>query len=164
VMGPQPDNQSIEKAVNDLGKGKQSIALVKLMTVDPSKAAGLLVSELSLVPETKLTADQQRGAVEHVLWAIRALRFLTGGKDFCASTVHRFAATQEEQNRRYWLRFRRHNCLSFFAAWPSRGSVYIAPRDVQEKIIVQWKKWYRTNGSTYRYNPLVDPRPEDWLL
>ena len=162
-MSALAQDPSLRKAVDDLGRGEQNIALVKSLAADPSKAAGLLVSQLHTVPEEKLLNGERRPDVEHVLWTIRALRFLTGGKDFCAPTVHKFAKTEEEQDREYWLRFHKHSCLTFFAIWPSRGNEYVAPVDVQKKIIAQWKEWYRINGSKYRYQPLVDPKPEDWL-
>jgi hypothetical protein len=157
------DKQSIAKAVDDLGKAENNVALVKLMAADPSKAVGLLVSQLRTVPGVKLTNGQHQEEIDHIFWTTRALKFLTGGKDFCVPTAHKFAKTEEEQDREYWLRFHNHNCLRFFSLWPSRGTVYIAPRDVQEKIIAQWKEWYRVNGKSYHYKPLVDPRPEDWL-
>ena len=162
-MGALADDQSLQKAADDLGRSEQSIPLVKSLAADPSKAAGLLVSQLRTVQAEKLLNGQRRPDVEHVLWTIRALRFLTGGKDFCAPTVHKFAKTEEERDREYWLRFHKHSCLTFFAIWPSRGTEYVAPVDVQKKIIAQWKEWYRINGSKYRYKPLIDPKPEDWL-
>jgi hypothetical protein len=157
------DAQSVEKAVSELGRDGANVDRVKLMKTDPRKAVGLLVSQLSTVSREKLVAGEKDADAEHILWSIRALRYLTGGKDFCAATNYDFGSTEEEKNRRYWLTFRHGSCLRFFALWPSRDAVYIAPRDTQEKIIAEWKSWYERNGSSYHYKPLSDPKPEQWL-
>ena len=94
---------------------------------------------------------------------IRALRYLTGGMDFCAQSQHRFGNSEEEKNRKYWLTFAHKECLTFFALWPSRGRLYLAPLDAQKNIINQWQHWYATSGAEFKYKPLQDPPPEKWL-
>jgi len=37
--------------------------------------------------------------------------------------------------------------VAFFQTWMSRDSVFIAPRDAQEKIIARWRQWYQESGS-----------------
>jgi hypothetical protein len=155
--------ETFKNAARHLGRGGDDFARVQLLAKNPASATGLLISELRVIHDTRIPADKQIGDAEHVLWAIRALRFITGGKDICAPTQYHFGKSEQEQNRRYWLTFRSQQCLEFFAMWPSRSIDYVAPADVQEQIISRWGKWYETEGGTYRYRPLVNPKPEDWL-
>jgi len=80
---------------------------------------------------------------------------LTDGKDFKAETNYVFK--KDEEHREYWLTREDKDQLPFFAVWMSRDKAYIAPKDVQEKIIEKWKKWYATEGTTYKYGPFSDP-------
>jgi hypothetical protein len=134
------------------------------MAKQPKKATGLLIAELHVVPDKKVLPndEEQKRDTEHVLWAIRALRFVTGGKDFCAKSSETFGKSDEEKDRRYWLRFRHGDCLTFFELWPSHGVDYVAPADAQRAIIEQWKNRYRTAGTTYQFRPLDNPAPEQW--
>jgi len=154
--------QGIEAAAKTLGQGGDPFARIQLLAKEPAKSAGLLISELRVVDRAMTRPEKERSDTEHVLWSVRALRFITGGKDFCSSTKYQFGKSELEQNRKYFLTLKNHDCLPFFALWPSRGIDYIAPPDVQTKIISRWKSWYETEGRTYRYRPLVNPRPEDW--
>lgn len=160
LVAMNPDAASL---VSNLGRGESDIENIQALSRTPASSIKLLIDELHVVPDHRLLAGQNPFAVKHVLWCIIALRFITGGKDFCAPTRHIFGKSELEQNRKYWLEFRKGSCLSFFHAWPSRGSIYIAPPDTQQKIIQQWKKWFRKKGRTASFTPLQNPEPQDWL-
>ena len=158
---PPSDVASILKA---LGEGTSEIVQIQALAKSPDESIPLLINELHVVPSRSLLNGQHPFKVEHVLWCVRALRFMTGGRDFCAPTSHVFGSSEVEQNRKYWLEFRyRASCLTFFAIWPSRISTYIAPVDAQRRIIQQWREWYRNEGRKTSYTPFKDPKPEDWL-
>lgn len=152
----------VEDIVKELGRSENSIDKVKELSQHSEQAIPLLIEELRPLKEARILSEENKPEAEHVLWCIRALRFLTGGVDFCATTTHRFAENDIEKNRKYWLQFRHGKCLTFFALWPSRVSTYIAPLDVQEKIIGKWKAWYKGEAKP-PYKPLKDPKPEEWL-
>jgi hypothetical protein len=154
---------TLEDRIKRLGTDEDNIKRVQSLSSESAKAVELLIAELHAVNAVRVTANEQNPDTEHVLWVIRALRFLTGGKDFCAATTHKFGTTEIEKNRKYWLTFKGRQCLAFFATWPSRGSNYIAPHDSQLKIIGQWKQWYKSEGRSFNYKPLVNPEPKDWL-
>jgi hypothetical protein len=143
--------------------GNDDIVDVKELAKNPRVGAGLLIADLHTIPDSEKAAKQDSTSMEHVLWIIRALRYVTGGMDFCATSEHRFGSSEEERNRKYWLTLDHKECLAFFAIWPSRDRTYIAPVDAQKKIIVQWKEWYATSSTTFEYKPLQDPAPEKWI-
>jgi hypothetical protein len=95
------------------------------------------------------------------------LRYITGGLDFKAVSRYKFKAS-EEYRRRHLLTVDDAGIpinpnLKFFGYWMSRGTYYIAPQDAQMKIIQKWKDWYSKITSNYKFKPLRNPRPEDWL-
>lgn len=156
--------QSLANDVKQLGMGGDDMPRIKRMAKDPKRATELLIAELRVVPDKKVlpSEEKQKRDTGHVLWAIRALRFVTGGKDFCATSSEPFGKSDGEKDRRYWLRFSHGDCLTFFAMWPSHGVDYIAPADAQGAIIEQWKNWYRVAGRTHKFRPLQNPPPEQW--
>jgi hypothetical protein len=143
--------------------GNDDVADIKELAMDPRSSAGLLIVGLHTVPDSKKTDNADRPSVEHVLWLIRGLRYVTGGIDFCASSKHVFGNSEEEKNRKYWLTFHHKECLTFWGYWMSRDRTYIAPADAQENIISQWHHWYATYGAEFAYKPLENPPPEKWL-
>jgi hypothetical protein len=143
--------------------GNDNIADVKALAEDPKTNAGLLVAALQTIPDTERFARADLPTMEHALWIVRALRYLTGGKDFHARTHHKFGQSEEERNRKYWLMFDGRPDAAFFAYWMSRNRWYIAPVDAQNEIIAQWRHWYATEGKQFDYKPLRDPSPENWI-
>jgi hypothetical protein len=129
----------------------------------PALSARLLIADLHTIPDSQEAAREDGPRTEHTMAEIRALRYLTGGMDFRASSKHRFGKSDEEVNRKYWLTFDHPDSLSFFALWPSHGRWYVAPRGAQLNIIAQWKSWYASNGPTFDYHPLKDAPPEKWI-
>jgi hypothetical protein len=159
-----PQNTSaLSSEVRNLGQGQDDFKIVESLAKTPRITTELLIRELHLIHESRILNGQEKPEAEHVLWCIRALRYVTGGKDFCAKTNHKYGNSEEEQNRKYWVYFRYKNCASFFAIWPSRASEYIAPEDAQISIIQQWKNWFANEGADFDYKPMQNPKPEDWL-
>lgn len=161
----QAGQPTLQREVRQLGlPGNDDFADVKKLARTPVASAGLLVSQLHVLEHPERTimgeGDPQ---VEHVLWSIMALRYITGGKDFCAPTAWIFGSTYEEGIRSYWLHFSSKTCVRFFAVWPSRGRTYIAPKDAQKEIIAKWKRWFATEGTSLHYKPLRNPKPDQWL-
>ena len=156
--------QSLAHDVRQLGKGGEDMPRINRMAKQPRRATELLVAELHVVADEKVLPGEeaQKAETEHVLWSIRALRFVTGGKDFCAKSSTHFGKNESERNRLYFLSFSHGSCLTFFSLWPSQGVDYIAPADAQKAIIGQWRDWYRTEGATFRFRPLENPAPEQW--
>jgi hypothetical protein len=144
------------------GSGEDVDVIVKDLAKTPQLSAELLIQELHPVEDARVFPYISRPATEHLLDCIRALRFVTGGKDFCGKTNHHFGKSELEQNRKYWLYHKDNTCVPFFATWPSRGSDYIAPVDAQKEIIKQWKDWFAREGRTFFYKPFQNPTPDQW--
>ena len=153
----------LSSEVRQLGRSGDDFKIVDRLIHNPRLSTQLLIKELHPVNKTIIVSEKVDPDAEHVLWSIRALRYLTGGKDFCAKASHRFGNSEEEQRRKYWIYFRHRTCASFFAMWPSRGSEYIAPEDTQKEIIDQWRDWFAKEGNSFDYKPMHDPKAEDWL-
>lgn len=153
----------IAEEIRRLGTGTDDSKIVAKLAETPQLSTKLLIEELHPVKEARILASEKKPDAEHVLWCIRALRFLTGGKEFCGHTTYNFGKSELERNRKYWVNFKHKNCVSFFAMWPSRGSEYIAPEDAQKEIIDKWKGWFAKDGTSFDYKPLQDPKPEEWL-
>ncbi|GIW45623.1 MAG: hypothetical protein KatS3mg077_2905 [Candidatus Binatia bacterium] len=129
---------------------------------NPSQAAGCLIGQLRVVDVAVLQPDEKsnRDALR-TLWSLRALRYLTGGKDFCGPTAH---AQELDETRRQFLTIRcgPRGEVSFFGVWMSRDIVYFAPTDAQERIIQQWITWYNADGLRYLYTPARSL--DDWYF
>lgn len=160
----QPDLHALQQDVRRLGlPGNDDFADVKRLAKSPAEAAGELVSQLSMLqhPERTIVGDGTTYE-NHVLWVFLALRYITGGMDFCAPTSWKPGRTYEDGIRDYWLHFQNKNCVTFFAVWPSRARTYVAPLDAQQAIIGAWRQWYAKEGKTYTYKPLVNPESWQW--
>jgi hypothetical protein len=157
------ESSVLTKKIKGLGRGQDDFKIVDELAKTPRLSAKLLISELHPIRETRILNGEHKPEAEHVLWCIRALRYVTGGKDFCGDTNHNFGASGEERFRKFWIYFRHKDCASFFAMWPSRGSEYIAPEDAQVRIIMKWKDWYKEEGTSFNYKAMQNPKPEDWL-
>lgn len=157
------DVSVLSKEVENLGRGEDNVKIVETLAKTPQLSTKLLIGELHPIQESRILNGQEKPYAEHVLWCLRALRYVTGGKEFCAKTSYKFGSSEEERNRRYWIFFRYKTCASFFAMWPSRSSEYIAPGDAQISIIRKWKDWFAKEGTEFDYKPMRNPKPEDWL-
>ena len=158
------DNATVSTEIKRLGmEGSDILQIAKHLSATPQLSARLLVQELHPVTDARLLAAERKPETEHVLSCIRALRYITGGLDFCGKTSHHFGASELEKDRKYWLYFKNKSCVAFFAMWPSRGCEYIAPEDAQNEIIGKWRNWFAKQGASFDYKPLHDPKPEEWL-
>jgi hypothetical protein len=142
----------------------KNVEYVKELSKTPYISVGLLISQLHTVshPDRAITGDGNTD-FNHLVWVIAALRYVTGGMDFCAPTGWKFAISGEEAKRSYWLHFANKDCVTFFAVWPSRDRYYIAPLDAQQSIIDTWHQWFATKGKMFTYRPLSNPEPDQWL-
>jgi hypothetical protein len=135
---------------------------LKRLRADGREAVKLLVATLKPIPEAKILPQDQNAhrAALHVVWAVRALRYLTG-KDFRAPTAHLFGPDEDEQTREQFLK-RDGEGVTFFATWMSRDSVYIAPADAQHAIIEAWRRWFSELDENWR--PIAEPSINDWYF
>jgi hypothetical protein len=166
-LGNSENQEDLESIVKDLGKFNLPDQQFEKLREDPLKGARLLTEELRVIHETRIVNwehDAHKEAI-HVIWCIRALRYITGGLDFRARTAHEFGNSEIEQRRKYWLNLGREDGeLPFFAVWPSRDSLYVAPKDAQKAIIAKWLEWYREEAATFEFNPLRKDNPEEWYF
>jgi hypothetical protein len=148
----------IEK-VTQLGLTDEN-PLDQIVTIhkDAYLAAPLLLKELKLIAPYNMQCydlnDLDKTAM-HVIWCIRALRSITG-KQFAANTeTIKKVPIQEYLGKR--------NPLPFFTEWMSRAKIYVAPQDVQKKIIKKWKVFLEKNPNFQirKYNFWED---DDWYF
>jgi len=135
-------------AIASLGKQSDYRDSFSALANDPALSACHLIQSLHVVPETNVPGYEQF-KLPHtmgVIWAIRALRYLTDCQDFRATTAENTKGW-DDARRDFLLRNGVGEPLNFFATWMSRDSVFIAPRDAQEKIIAHWVQWYKDTGS-----------------
>lgn len=124
----QTNQRALQENIKRLGlPGNDDFADVKRLARTPAASTGLLVSELSVLdhPERALVGDESP-RVEHVLWSFLALRYITGGMDFCAPTKWKPGRTYEEGIRDYWLHFYNKSCVISFRLAFSRPHVHSA--------------------------------------
>lgn len=152
-------NARVTHAISELGRrGSNPTGSdpLSVLASAPGVAACHLVRSLHVVHDTHVVGYEQdrHPQAMRVVWALRALRYLTDCQDFRAPTADDPAKWDEA--RRDWLlrddagvpmkNWKPADGVRFFATWMSRDSVFIAPRDAQEKIITQWVRWYRNTG------------------
>jgi hypothetical protein len=165
-----PRNARVTDAIAALGRTRSATPdQLSILASDPDTAACHLLGSLHVVRDTHIAGYQQakHASTMRVIWALRALRFLTDCQDFCAPTRENPAAW--EPLRREWLlrddagapveNWHAADGVRFFATWMSRDSVFIAPPDAQQKIIVQWLHWYRDAGRRgFHFHPCDSER------
>ncbi len=160
---------SVRDAVRKMGSDEQDRARINLLAQNPAQAARLLVKELRPVGAAHIVREDFRkpkyADAMHVIWCLRALRCLTGGKDFRAPTTHRFGSSEVEQNRKQFLGLDEYSTVKFFGTWMSRDSIFIAPQDAQRGIIAQWRRWFENEGETFDYPRLgKDLNDDAWYF
>jgi hypothetical protein len=142
---PAPDPSIVASAlakIRGLGTAADAdpSASVQALHAAGREAVPLLVAQLSVVdPE----AFDDRAM--HVVWCIRALRSLTG-QDFYFHTglplSPRSAAHLDAKEP-----------MGFYAYWMSHGLLYVAPPDVQRKVIEAWKGWAQARTDKFDVQP-----------
>ncbi len=145
--------------MNDSAKIYDKLAILE--KASPDSSVKLLIAQLAPIKGiTKIFPEEFSKYPKdlHVIWCIRALRYLTG-LDFTAATKHVFR--KDDSVRSQLLRVRGDQ-LSFFAVRMAHDVIYIAPIDTQEKIIMKWEKWYNDNIGRMK---VVEPRDfNDWYF
>lgn len=162
VAYPAIAQDSIANLVTSLGINDSTYVYSKLdqLKSQPDSAVGLLIGQLvpitdaTRIPQAKF--DVYRNDL-HVIWCIRALRYLTG-VSFEAPTQHKFSG--RDKVRAYLLSDGQR--LSFFAVRMAANVIYIAPVDVQKKVIKEWENWYRQNRGHIEVK--ANPDFNDWFF
>lgn len=156
--------QTINAIVKNLGyvDSPNHISDMNCLAKYPVASAGLLTRQLEVVTDIKVTPEQapEHKQTMHVVWSLRALRYLTGGMDFTASTT----ASIKTLGKPRWglLTIRDKKKLTFFGTRMSHDAVYLAPQDVQSEVIKQWNDWYRKDGNNYNYHTAATSA--DWYF
>jgi hypothetical protein len=161
----------VDEVVKVLGSDDRDLERIKTLAHQPVESARLLVRELHPVTGIRIPSWEPRAKWKdtlHVVWCIRALRYITGGLDFRAATAHHFGTSEIERNREWFVggeQFRKDRTVCFFGVWMSRDSTYIAPHDAQIEIIREWRAWYEQHGKTFSYvDQARDQPPEVWYF
>jgi hypothetical protein len=154
----------VQKLTEEVKNFDETIAVLDSLAKKPSVAVGCLIKELHTVNEVKMLSGElekpEHKETDRVVWCIRALRYITG-KDFRGKTTHQFRKDEEE--RKYWVTLESpKGRLRFFCVHMAVNSTYFAPKDAQQSIIDQWKKWYRREGEKASYNPVLEFN--DWYF
>lgn len=99
-------------------------------------AVPLLIAELRVVDPEAVT-DPQWG---HMVWCERALRSITG----------QYFEFRSDEDLGSLVEFRGpDDRLGFAMERMSNGKVYLAPRDVQRKVIHAWETWLGANHGKF---------------
>jgi hypothetical protein len=165
---------AVEALISEEVSREDSQAAMSYALEHPREVVPLLLSELHPIKEVKLQSpadyeenqEKERGSMR-VVNSLRALCAITGGQRFTSPSQFVFAkpapdpelppgVSSSEENREYWLTFNGREKMPFYAVWPSRGVIYIAPREVQESVILQWKEWYAREGDAFPYRMVED--------
>lgn len=160
---------SLLTTVKHLGRDDHDLARIQLLAEHPSEAVRLLVNELQPVTDAHVPGNEQfqlrYRSTMHVIWCIHALRYLTNGLDFTATTTYTFGTSPLEQERQSLLHESTDHEVRFLGVWMSRDSTFVAPLDAQEKIIAAWQEWAKNNTSTFKFvSPGKKLPPEVWYF
>ena len=150
-------NAPVTEAIAGLMGDRSALSdRLSVLSHNPVDAACRLIASLHVVGDTHVAGYEQgrHRDTMRVIWALRALRYLTDCQDFRAPT-HENPATWSELRRDWLLRdstgapianWKPADGVPFFRTWMSRDSVFIAPRDAQARIIARWRQWYQKSG------------------
>lgn len=146
---PREVPSDVREAVKRVGSLQTVEDLGKL---DRRQVVELLVAELRPISTNAISYEEQslRTDSMHVIWCIRALRYLTG-LDFIAPTEHRFKESEEEQTRHQFLHNKSETEVAFFGVWMSREHTFVAPKDAQRAIIEKWRLWLSKEEKNFSY-------------
>lgn len=117
---------------------------------DPNGALCLLVKDLRPISATRLSPAQQSQRSARPIWAIRALRYLTGCQEFRGNMKPTGAMRKGDTRWEFLLR-EGESAVPFFATWMSRDVVFVAPLSVQTEVIAAWRTWRQRNANSYEY-------------
>jgi hypothetical protein len=103
-------------------------------------AVRLLVAELQVIdPES---SDDPRWG--HMVWCERALRSITG-QEFLFESSEPLGRLSEFRGK--------GDRLGYVVEWMSHARVYVAPRDVQRKVIESWRTWLKKHERGFVVHP-----------
>lgn len=114
------------------------------LNMNRNDAIKILLSELKPIREKVILIEQKAHSVEglHIVWCIRALRFLNGCT-FFTEEAKEDRYTDEDQIRILLLMQKKANKYTFFATSAIHDKIYVAPIYAQESIIKQWNDWFK---------------------
>jgi hypothetical protein len=143
------ENPEVTRAIAGLTAGKtpeEMAHLFDVLTAFPRIAACHLVNELHpVVSHTIMPTEAVRfRSVLHVIWSIRALRYIAACQDFRAATKERFRNRSNDtivNTRTEFLARDGIDEVPFFSVWMSRDIIFVAAADVQTAVIAKWRVW-----------------------
>jgi len=134
--------RELTKTVRSLGIPWQAAhrEVVRELHECGSVAVRLLVAELQVIDPESL--DDPRWG--HMVWCERALRSITGQEFLFESSepLGRLAEFRGKGDR-----------LGYVEEWMSLARVYVAPRDVQRKVIESWYTWLKKHARGFAVHP-----------
>lgn len=145
-----PEDPGIASAAKAIGRVRalaEARPLLRVLERNPRVAVCYLVNGLEVVAPGRLSLERGSAEAWRAVWSIRALRYLTGGLQFCAGTASALGDDVGDE----LLGSDGPGKIPFFRVWPSRDIIFIAPRDTQERIAQQWRRWFSANGATYQF-------------
>jgi hypothetical protein len=163
----QTDSNKVILLIKSLGissydnSGDKDFATLDTLYKYHETSIKYLIDELTPVKAvSKITPEKydQFKVQTHMIWCIRALRFITG-IDLTSKTVHRFKKNEDERS---CFLHSVDNEVSFFGVRMSHDVIFIAPKDAQINIIKKWKSWYEKNRGDIQLNK--NPRLNDWYF
>jgi hypothetical protein len=122
----EADPEQITEALHGCGRAAVPLLIQELKVIDPESDGGDWL---------------------HMVWCERALRSITG-KYFEFRTTQRLGRVAEMRSK--------DDELGYVMERMSNGRIYLAPKDVQKKVIEAWKAWFAENGGEFevaRFTP-----------
>jgi hypothetical protein len=136
----------VKEAIRDLGApyfAEDETLTIRQLHPCASQAVPLLIAELKVVdPESENEREWW-----HAVWCERALRSITG---------EYFAFRSSQSLGRLGEFKSKHDKVGYVSEWMSRGRVYMAPRDVQARVIAAWKAWQLKHRDDMVAKPFVE--------
>jgi hypothetical protein len=127
------------------------------MLKEPVGSSCWLIREIKEIRREHLTLQQARAS--RTIWAIRALRYMTRCTDFREVLMEKRLLDPTTPRWQFLLRGGVLN-VPFFATWPSRDSVMLAPLQVQREVVAEWQEWYASQAATFHFGECEDV--DDW--
>lgn len=162
----QASSDRIQEIVKGLGLNGAAVSGdFDTLATNPRFAVRMLIDQLHPIARKAYYPDHKTADSQHVIACLRALRYLTG-VTFSAPTEEKL--TDDEKQ---FLDFKHemHDAnpehkIHFFGVWMSRNAEFVAPPDVQKKIIDLWRKWCHDHGATFqRSMPKAKDCMDDWF-
>jgi hypothetical protein len=132
---------------------------LKELLKEPRGSTCWLIRNLKEVNRSHLKLPETRKS--RPVWAIRALRYVTGCTDFRARLPSDKMPNPDSTRGQFVLRDNASK-VAFFGTSMSSDSVYLAPPEAQRQIIASWQKWYDTEASTFNFGECGEV--DDWYF